>query len=74
VGILRKDLALGLFVPLRLSTAQLVIGSVLLAMFFPCLATCVVLFRELGLWGGLKSLGVMLLAVIVTGTLLNLIL
>ena len=74
VGILRKDLALGLFVPLHLSTKQLVIGSVLLAMFFPCLATCVVLFRELGLWGGLKSLGVMLLAVIVTGAALNLIL
>ena len=74
VGILRKDLALGLFVPLQLSTGQLVVGSVLLAMFFPCLATCVVLFRELGLWGGLKSLGVMLLAVITTGTLLNLIL
>jgi ferrous iron transport protein B len=74
VGILRKDLALGLFVPLLLSTRQLVIGSVLLAMFFPCLATGVVLFRELGLWGGLKSLGVMLLAVISTGTVLNLIL
>jgi ferrous iron transport protein B len=74
VGILRKDLALGLFVPLHLSTKQLVIGSVLLAMFFPCLATCVVLFRELGLWDGLKSLGVMLLAVLGTGSLLNLIL
>jgi len=55
-----------------LSTKQLVIGSVVLAMFCPCLATLVVLFRELGAWGGLKSLGVMLLAVITTGTLLNL--
>jgi ferrous iron transport protein B len=74
VGILRKDLALGLFVTLQLSTKQLVIGSVLLAMFFPCLATCVVLFRELGWWGGLKSLGVMLVSVTATGSLLNLIL
>ena len=74
VGILRKDLALGLFLPLHLSVKQLVIGSVLLAMFFPCLATCVVLFRELGLRGGLKSLGVMLLAVTLTGASLNLIL
>jgi len=72
VGILRKDLALGLMLPLQLSTRQLVTGSVLLAMFFPCLATGVVLFRELGLWGGLKSLGVMLAAVVLTGTLLNL--
>jgi ferrous iron transport protein B len=74
VGILRKDLALGLFVPLGLSTKQLVIGSVVLAMFFPCLATCVVLFRELGLWRGLKSLGVMLAAVVAAGTALNLLL
>ena len=74
VGILRKDLALGLFLPLHLSVKQLVIGSVLLAMFFPCLATSVVLFRELGLRGGLKSLGVMLLAVTLTGASLNLIL
>jgi ferrous iron transport protein B len=74
VGILRKDLALGLFVPLNLSTKQLVIGSVVLAMFFPCLATLVVLFRELGIWDGLKSLGVTLLAVTGTGALLNLLL
>jgi ferrous iron transport protein B len=74
VGILRKDLALGMFVPLDLSTGQMVTGSVLLAMFFPCLATCVVLFRELGLWGGLQSLGVMLVAVVLTGSLLNLVL
>jgi ferrous iron transport protein B len=74
VGILRKDLALGLFVPLNLSTKQLVIGSVVLAMFFPCLATLVVLFRELGIWDGLKSLGVTLLGVTGTGALLNLLL
>jgi ferrous iron transport protein B len=74
VGILRKDLALGLFVPLQLSTKQLVIGSVILAMFFPCLATVVVLFRELGVRDGLKSLGVMFAAVLATGTVLNLVL
>ncbi len=74
VGVLRKDVALGLFVPLQLSTKQLVIGSVLLSMFFPCLATFVVLFRELGLRDGLKSVGVMLLSVLGVGSLLNLIL
>jgi ferrous iron transport protein B len=74
VGILRKDVALGLLAPLALTTKQLVTGSVLLAMFFPCVATFVVLFRELGLMGGLKSLGVMLLAVFATGSLLNLVL
>lgn len=74
VGILRKDVALGMFMPLELTTKQLVIGSVLLAMFFPCIATFVVLFRELGLKNGLKSLGIMSLAVLLTGSILNLLL
>jgi ferrous iron transport protein B len=74
VGILRKDVALGLLAAFDLTTKQLVIGSVVLAMFFPCVATFVVLFRELGLKGGLKSMGVMLVAVFVTGSLLNLVL
>jgi ferrous iron transport protein B len=74
VGILRKDVALGMFAPLQLSAKQLVIGSVVLAMFFPCIATFVVLFRELGFRDGLKSLAVMLAAVFLTGTVLNLIL
>jgi ferrous iron transport protein B len=74
VGILRKDVALGLFAPLELTGKQLIIGSVVLAMFFPCIATFVVLFRELGFKGGLKSIGIMLLAVFLTGGALNLIL
>ncbi len=74
VGILRKDVALGMFAPLQLTGKQLVIGSVVLAMFFPCIATFVVLFRELGIKDGLKSLGLMLLAVLLTGCALNLIL
>jgi len=74
VGILRKDVALGMFAPLNLTVKQLVIGSVVLSMFFPCIATFVVLFRELGLKDGLKSLGVMLIVVFVTGGALNLIL
>jgi len=74
VGILRKDVALGLFAPLALTGKQLIIGSVVLAMFFPCIATFVVLFRELGFKGGLKSIAIMLLAVFCTGGALNLIL
>jgi len=74
VGVLRKDVALGMFAPLDLTGKQLIIGSVVLAMFFPCIATFVVLFRELGLKDGLKSMGIMLLAVILSGGALNLIL
>ena len=71
VGILRKDVAIGMFAPLYLTTKQLVVGSVILSMFFPCLATLVILFRELGWKDGLKSIGIMLAAVILVGAAIN---
>jgi ferrous iron transport protein B len=74
IGVLRKDVALGMFAPLALSTKQLIIGSVLLSMFFPCLATLVVLFRELGMKAALKSIGVMLGSVLIVGSVLNVVL
>jgi len=74
VGILRKDMALGMLVSLGLTVKQLIIATVLLAMFFPCIATFVVLFRELGGKNGLKSVGIMLAAALATGTVLNIVL
>lgn len=74
VGFLRKDVALGLMAPLALTSKQMVIGSVVLAMFFPCIATFVVLLRQLGLINMLKSSGIMICAALITGGLLNLIL
>jgi ferrous iron transport protein B len=74
IGFLRKDVALGMLAPLELTSGQLVIGSVVLAMFFPCIATFIVLLRELGLSGLLKSTGIMVLAALITGGILNLIL
>lgn len=74
VGFLRKDVALGMMAPLDLTAGQLVIGSVVLAMFFPCIATFVVLLREIGVRGLLKSTGIMLVAVLLTGGALNLVL
>lgn len=71
VGMLRKDVAIGMFAPLSLTTKQLVVGSVVLSMFFPCMATLVILFRELGWKDGLKSILIMLAAVIVVGTAIN---
>ncbi len=74
IGFLRKDVALGMLAPLALTDGQLVVGSVVLAMFFPCIATFVVLLRELGVGGMLKSMGIMIVATLVVGGLLNLIL
>jgi len=74
VGFLRKDVALGMLAPLALSAKQLVVASVVLAMLFPCIATFVVLIRELGVVDMFKSAGVMILASLITGGILNLIL
>ncbi|MEA1959089.1 MAG: ferrous iron transporter B [Chloroflexota bacterium] len=74
VGFLRKDVAIGLLAPLSLTAGQLVVGSVVLTMFFPCVAAFVVLLRELRLKGLLASIGVMLIATLIVGGLLNLVL
>ena len=74
IGFLRKDVALGMLAPLALTSGQLVVGSVVLAMLFPCIATFVVMFRELGWVNMLKAIGVMIVAALVTGGILNLIL
>jgi ferrous iron transport protein B len=74
IGFLRKDVALGMLAPLALSANQLVVGSVVLAMFFPCIATFVVLLRELGVVNMLKAAGIMIAAALIVGGILNLIL
>ncbi|MFC1991215.1 FeoB small GTPase domain-containing protein [Chloroflexota bacterium] len=74
IGFLRKDVALGMLAPLALSAEQLVVSSVVLAMFFPCIATFVVLIRELGIINMLKSVGIMITIALLVGGLLNLIL
>ena len=74
IGFLRKDVAIGMLAPLGLSAGQLVVGCVVLAMFFPCIATFVVLLRELGITGMLKSAAIMVTTALVVGGVLNLIL
>lgn len=74
IGFLRKDVALGMLAPLALTSGQLVVGSVVLSMFFPCIATFVVLLRELGVVNMLRSAAIMIAAALVVGGVLNLIL
>jgi len=74
VGFLRKDVAVGMLGPLNLSTKQLVIGSTVLAVYFPCIATFIVLIRELGIKDMLKATLIMMFVAISVGILLNLIL
>jgi ferrous iron transport protein B len=74
LGILRKDVAVGLLGPLGLSAKQLVIGATVLAMFFPCIATFAVFVKELGWKSMVIATGIMIGASIAVGGLQNVIL
>lgn len=74
IGFLRKDMAVGMLGTLSLSAGQLVIGSVVLAMFFPCIASFVILARELGIRNMFKATGIMVAVALIVGGLLNLML
>jgi len=74
VGFLRKDVAVGMLVPLGLSMKQMIISSVILTMYFPCIATFTVLLKELGTKDMVKSATIMILSTLIVGTILNLVL
>jgi len=74
IGLFRKDAALGMLALSAMTAKQMVIGSVVLTMFFPCIATFVVLLRELGVKDFLKSAAIMLVSSITVGGILNIIL
>lgn len=74
IGFLRKDVAVGMLAPLGLSLKQVVISCVVLAMYFPCVATFAVLVKELGVKDMLKSVFIMIVSTLIVGGILNLIL
>lgn len=71
LGFLRKDIAVGMLIPMGLQPDQMVVAVVTLAMTFPCIATFIVLLRELGLADMLRSVGIMLLTALTAGGILN---
>ena len=74
IGFLRKDVAVGMLAPLGLNLKQLVIASVILAMYFPCVATFTTMAKELGVKDMLKSIGIMLISTVIVGGILNVLL
>ncbi len=74
VGFLRKDVAVGMLTPLGMTVKQLVVSCVVLSMFFPCVATFLVLLRELGWKDMLKATFIMIFTALLVGGLLNLVL
>jgi ferrous iron transport protein B len=71
VGFLRKDVAAGMLVPLGLNVKQLFIAVTLLALSFPCIATFVVLWKELGLKDFIRAIMIMLGVSFIVGAFLN---
>ena len=71
IGFLRKDVAIGMLAPLGLSMGQLITASVILTMYFPCAATFVVLFMELGFTDTLKASVIMIASAFFVGWILN---
>jgi ferrous iron transport protein B len=73
-GFLRKDLAVGMLLPLGMSPEQLVIAITVLTIYFPCVATFGVLFRELGIRDLAFATGIMIGVSLLAGTILRILL
>ncbi len=71
MGFLRKDIAVGMLAPLDLTTKQLVAACTILAIYFPCMATFIVMAKELGAKDMAKAAGLMLTTALVVGSILN---
>ncbi|MCK4251105.1 ferrous iron transporter B, partial [candidate division WOR-3 bacterium] len=67
IGFLRKDLAVGMLAPLGLSLKQLIIASVVLTMYFPCVATFAILLKELGIIDMIKAAVIMIVSAFLVG-------
>ncbi len=72
VGFLRKDVAVGMLVPLDLTIKEMIIASVVLTMYFPCIATFTVLIKELNTKDMIMASLIMLTSTVTVGGLLNL--
>ena len=73
VGFLRKDVAVGMLASVDppLELRQLIVASVVLTAYFPCVATFVVLLRELGVKDMIKAACIMIVVAFSVGGILN---
>jgi ferrous iron transport protein B len=67
VGFFRKDLAVGMLLPLGLDAQQMVVATTVLSLYFPCVATFAVLIKELGIRDTAKATAVMLATALLVG-------
>jgi ferrous iron transport protein B len=73
VGFIRKDVAVGMLGAMNLTAGQLTVAVTVLAMFFPCVATFVVLWKELGWMDLLRIVLIMFISSLAVGTILNIV-
>jgi ferrous iron transport protein B len=66
-GFLRKDLAVGMLLPLNMAPEQLVIATTILTIYFPCVATFTILIKELGIKDMLKAMILMMFVAFTVG-------
>ncbi len=74
IGLLRKDIAAGMLVPLGLDLKQLIIACIVLCISFPCIATFAIFLKELGVKRLIQATMIMLGITVLVGGSLNLIL
>ncbi|MBI4645133.1 MAG: ferrous iron transporter B, partial [Bacteroidia bacterium] len=73
LGFLRKDVSIALLAPFDLNIKQLIIASVFMVLYLPCIATFFTLIKEMGIKNTLIIVLIMLVTAIVIGALLNII-
>ncbi|MBT6715920.1 MAG: GTP-binding protein [Elusimicrobiaceae bacterium] len=70
LGFLKKDISIALLIPFELTAWQLIVACVFMSMYMPCVATALIIFKEVGLKNTLKVVGFNLLfAFIIAGSL-----
>jgi ferrous iron transport protein B len=74
VGFLRKDLAVGMLLPLGLTGMQLVVAITVLSLYFPCVATFAVIWKELGIRDTIISTAIMVITALAVGGAMHFIL
>jgi ferrous iron transport protein B len=71
LGFLRKDVSIAMLAPFSLPPASIVVGSVFLSLYLPCMASCMVAVRELGLKDALRVIAVNLAAALLFASALR---
>ncbi|MQK95435.1 nucleoside recognition domain-containing protein, partial [Escherichia coli] len=74
LGFLRKDVSIALLAPFNLTPKQLVISSIFLIIYLPCLSTTLILIREFKIKDTLKIIIFQLLLGFLLSFILNILL